>query len=72
MNNESVERAVNQVSTRKEAEAVVTKLLKEYSGDTALSVVETTAKERKKSTEEVTRQTVRNLFTTFSTNRYSK
>jgi len=73
MNNENtVTKVVQQVTSRKDAEAVVAKLLEYYVGETAWTTVEAKANERKQSVGKFTRQTVRNLFTTFSTNRYSK
>lgn len=72
MSNNTADTVANQVKNRKDAEAVVLLLLQTYSSDTAWDRVSFVAKERKKSPGEVARQTVRNLFTTFSTNRYSK
>jgi hypothetical protein len=72
MSNNNVEEVVSQVTSRKEAEVVVARLLNRFGSDTAWNTVEAKAAQRKKSVQEVTRQTVRNLFTTFTTNRYSK
>lgn len=61
------EMTVNGVTSRKQAEEVVTQLLLEFSGETAWNKINDEASASKQSVDEVTRRAVSNLFRTFNT-----
>lgn len=61
------ETVLNGITSRKQAEEVVTQLLVEFSGETAWNKMTDEASSSKQSVEEVTRRAVSNLFRTFNT-----
>lgn len=57
----------NNVTSRKQAEELVTELLVEFAGETAWNKISEEAVASKQSVTEVTRRAVSNLFRTFNT-----
>lgn len=64
---ELVETVLSRVTSRKQAEELVTELLVEFSGETAWNKIASEAYASKQKPTEVTRRAVSNLFRTFNT-----